>query len=297
MNDGIYTDLSIEDYHSNRTHVSATGIKYAKRSLKEFEWFITDKINQETKAHFSFGNAFELALLSPKEFESKVAIMQTEYWVHKALEEKPDLKVPKTSKCYKQFKDEFCKSNKDRYIIDDVGKPSYYSIECMLESCWQDAVINKLIKNTEYQLSAFWTDPNSGLKMKTRPDICKRKNNVIVNLKTAIDGSPKSFSRDLANYDYPLQACVEIQGCIESGIMTSVDNYFWLVVEKVEPYNATIYEFDQSDIRANMDEFEFLTAKIKEAQCKNLWPGYTDRADNIHGILKAEIPSYYKLNF
>ena len=297
MKDGIYTDLSITDYHANKTHVSATGIKYAKRSLKEFEWFITGKMKSEAKSQFGFGNAFELALLDKSGFEKNVAILQTESWVQMALDEKPELKVPKSSAKYKAEESKFTSQHEGKYIINDVGKESFETIEGMLTSCYQDAVIQKLISGVEYQLSAFWTDPASGLRLKTRPDICKRKNNVIVNLKTAVDGSPKAFSKDLANYDYPLQACIEIQGCIESGIMASVDNYFWLVVEKTEPYNATLYEFDQGDIRANMDEYEYLTNKIKQAQDKNLWPGYTDRADNPHGILTAQIPLYYKLNF
>lgn len=297
MKDGVYTDLSITDYHANKTHVSATGVKYAKRSLKEFEWFISGRLKEENKSQFGFGNAFELALLDKSNFDKHVAIQQTEYWTALAMEEKPDLKVPKNSVRYKAEQSKFLETAGDKYIINDIGKESFEYIEAMLESCHRDAVIQKLISGTEYQLSAFWTDPTSGLKLKTRPDICKRKNNVIVNLKTAVDGSPKEFSRDLANYDYPLQACIEIQGCIESGIMASVDNYFWLVVEKTPPFNATLYEFDQSDIRANMDEYEYLTLKIKEAQDKNIWPGYTDRADNPHGILTAQIPVYYKLNF
>src|SRR5574343_1362278 len=107
----------------------------------------------------------------------------------------------------------------------------------MLSSCYQDKVIQGLISNTEYQLSLFWTDEQSGVRLKTRPDICKRKKNVIVNLKTTLDGSPEAFSKDINKYDYALQACIEWRGCVASGIMPTVDNYVWLVVEKVAPFN------------------------------------------------------------
>lgn len=294
MNNGIYTDISIEDYHKNRTHISATQIKRAKRSLKELHWYLTGKIESEYKAHFDFGNAFELALLDPKGFDKDVAILQTEYWKDQALKEKPDLKIPTLSAKYKGLKSYFESKNDGKYLIPDTGKYSFESIECMLESCHQDRVIQALIENTEYQLSLFWTDESSGLNLKTRPDICKRKKNVIINLKTAIDGSPSSFSRDLANYDYPLQACVEICGCIESGLMPQVDNYFWLVVEKEPPFNATIYEFSPDDIKWCMDDYEYRLNRIKLAKEKDFYPGYTDKADNEYGILTAEIPLYYK---
>lgn len=121
----------------------------------------------------------------------------------------------------------------------------------------------------------------------------QNKKNVVVNLKTTLDGSPKAFSKDLAKFDYPLQACVEIKGCIASGLMPQVDNYFWLVVEKVEPFNATIYEFIESDIRSTMMELEYYLNIIAKAQKENFYPGYTQQASNPHGILQATIPQWY----
>ena len=76
--------------------------------------------------------------------------------------------------------------------------------------------------------------------------------------------------------------------------METVDNYFWLVVEKEPPFNATIYEFSKSDIEWAFDELDFILHKIARAREEDKYPGYTDRADNVHGILTAEIPLYYK---
>lgn len=249
---------------------------------------------QEWKQHFDFGNGFEIALLDKASFERDVAILQSQAWIAKALEEKPGLKVPKNSARYQGELSRFEAENEGKYIIPDVGPQGFECIEHMLESCYKDAVIKKLIANTEYQLSLFWTDPETGLKMKTRPDICKRKKNVIVNLKTIVDGSPEGFTRELCKYDYPLQASIEISGCIQTGLMTQVDNYFWLVVEKEPPYNATLYEFDKGDQQYSADELNYLMHKIKRAQDENLWPGYSDRADNKFGILTANIPPWYK---
>jgi len=295
MIDGIYTDLSIRDYHANRTHYSATQLKMAKRSLKEFEWYITGKIKPIQGEHLDFGNAFELALLDKENFSKEVAIAQTKYWCELAMNDNPGLKKPKASKFYSELVNEFDRLNEGKYLIPDVGPNSYETIEHMLESCYRDAVIQKLIANTEYQLSLFWTDEESGLKMKTRPDICKRKKNSIINLKTAVDGSPKAFSKDMANYDYPLQACIEITGCLATGLMEQVDNYFWLVVEKEAPYNATVYEFAKEDILWCMDNLRYVINKTKRAIDENMFPGYSDQADNQFGIIQAQVPLYYKV--
>lgn len=293
MKDGIYDNLSIEDYHGNTSHISATQIKYARISPKHFWYYINKKIPREEKTHFSFGNAFELALLAPEEFSQKVAISKEMDLVTDILSDGKTKNARNTNR-YKEEMERFHHENTGKYIVRDRGDESYETIELMLESCYQDKIIQGLIKNTQYQLSLFWTDPETGLRLKTRPDFCKVNKNVIVNLKTTIDGSPEGFSRDLKKYDYPLQAAIEIQGCLRSGLMEQVDSYFWLVVEKVPPYNATIYEFEERDIAAVTDSLHYTLSRIKKAQEANLYPGYTDQSDNQYGILKAQIPLWYK---
>lgn len=295
ITNGIHDNITIEAYHANRSHISATSIKEAKASLKQFDWHRRGLMPKSDGLHFSFGNAFELALLDKVGFEKMVAISQDEYWIALANEgrDKPYAN-PKQSTKFQAEQSKFYSENDAKYIIPQKGKQSYEAIEHMLTSCYSDSTIKKLIEGTEYQLSLFWTDEESGLNLKTRPDICKRKKNVIINVKTIDDGSPKSFSRELAKFDYPLQAALEVKGCIASGLMPQVDNYFWLVVEKSEPYNATIYEFIESDIRSTTMELEYYLNIIAKAEKEQKWPGYTQQASNPHGILQAQIPLWYK---
>lgn len=294
MKDGIYTDLGINEYHGNDTHISSTNFKKARRSLKEFHWYQTHK-ETEQKSFFDFGNAFELALLDHDSFDSDVAILQSEYWISEALNEKPTLTVPKNSAKYKELKGKFLIENEGKYLIEDKGKESFETIEMMLESCYKDQVIRQLIENIEYQTSIFWTDETTGLKLKTRPDISKLNKNVIVDVKTTEDGSPEAFAKSIGNYDYPFQACMQIDGCQQSNYMISVDKFFWLVVEKNPPYNATIYEFDRSDIVYFMDEYNYIKENIRKAQLENNYTGYSQRADNKFGVLTANIPLWYKM--
>lgn len=292
--DGIYTDISIEDYHKCEGY-SATQIKYARQSLWHFYQYITGKLPRPQGSHFSFGNAFELALMSPDEYLKRVAVFPDGDLVNEALTANPKLKVPRNSTVYSEGKERFFKESQGKYVINDIGPESFETIEEMLSSCYQDKVIQGLIKNTEYQLSLFWTDEETGLQLKTRPDFLKRKKNVIVNVKTIVDGSPSGFVREMTKYDYPLQATIEIAGCLNTGVMDSVDNYFWLVVEKVPPYNATIYEFTEDDQRTVRETLAYTLSKIKRATDENHWPGYTQEASNEYGILEANLPPWYKI--
>lgn len=297
--DGVYSDISIEDYHSSEGY-SATQLKYAKVSLRHFKAYLTGKLPAPKGSHFSFGNSFELALLAPDEYTRRVAVIPDADLIEeaqaKAKEEgKQPYAKPRASKYYQDKMDTFLFENKGKYLINQTGDESFDTIEEMLSSCYQDKVIQGLIKNTEYQLSCYWTDPETGIQLKTRPDFVKRKKNVIVNVKTALDGSPQGFQRDCVKYEYYLQAIIEITGCVASGLMERVDNYFWLVVEKQAPFNATVYDFRTEDIASMRMTLEYTLNKIKKAQEADLWPGYSQEADNEHGVLQMSIPSWYKL--
>lgn len=295
MDNGIYTELSIDDYHANKTHYSSSSLKHGKNSLKEFKAYIDGKYDKEGRvSHFDFGNAFELALIEPERFVDEVAIWDESQIVKMIMTERPETKSVRSTKAYKDVKNAFYENNDSKYIIALEGDESYETIKVMLSSCYEDRIIQSLVKNTEYQTSVFWTDEKSGLNLKTRPDISKEKSGIIVDVKSTIDGSPRGFSRQMANLDYPFQACLQIKGAIEGGLMEKVDSYYWLVVEKVLPYSATLYEFAPDDIEMCMDELNYKLQRIGEGVRLNKFPAYSNEADNKYGILTAEIPLWYR---
>jgi len=290
IKEGIFSDISIEDYHADKNYLSASGLKKAKKSLKLFYLYRNGYFEDEDKPMFDFGNAFELALLDPTSFEEKVAI--EDEILNQIYIDKPDVKSPRATAMYEDWYDQQKELNK--YVIAYDGKQSFRVIEEMLRSCHADAVIKRLIENIEYNYSMFWTDEATNLKLKSRPDVCLSKKNVIVDVKTTLDGSPEAFSRTLANLDYPFQAVMQIEGAIQSGFMEKVDNYFWLVVEKEPPFSATLYEFMPDDIQYCRDEFHYVLKTVADAIKANHFPSYSQRADNKHGILEARLPLYYK---
>lgn len=284
MKDGIYTDLTIKEYHSNKTHVSATGAKHAKKCLRDFYYYNQGKYQKENVHHFDIGNAFELALLDKEGFAENVAIYNED--------ERPEPDKTFGTKANKEWKDNFYLINRGKYII---SKNDYAQIEVMLSACYENAVINKLIQNIEYQYSCFWTCPETGLKFKTRPDIARVNKSVLVDVKTSKDGSPEKFRKDAANLDYFLQCITQIEGVQQTGLIKEVEEYYYLVVEKDYPYCAELYQVPRTEWGFMRDEMIYLFQKIKKAQDINFWPGYSDRADNPYGVLELTPPSWYSI--
>lgn len=287
MKDGIYNDLGINEYHDNTTHISSTIIKEAKKSMKHFEYYL--RSNKERQSFFDFGNAFEVCLLDKNNIEKRIAIFD-----HR---ERPEPTKTFAAKENKAWKEMFYAMNEDRYIINYEGGESFEIIEQMLKSCKSDPVINSALQNIECQASLFWTDPGTGLKLKTRPDVVRLNRNTIIDVKTCLSANPSDFSRAASKFDYPLQAVTQIEGCIQSGYMESVDNYYWLAVEKTEPYQAVLYRFDEADLKQAQEMLYYVLRKIKKAYDSGQFKGYQERADNEFGVLDLNIPQYYFENY
>jgi len=283
--DGIYDNVNIHEYHADKEYISSSALKEAQKSLAHFDFYYSKP--SERKSHFDFGNCFELALMDAingtNEFDKFVTIFDEQ--------QRPEQEKTMASGKNKEWK--ITIFDTDKYIITKTGDESLETMQLMLESCIKDSVINALIKNTDYQKSIFWTDKQTGLKMKTRPDVCKMNKKVIVDIKSTKDASPEKFAKDAANYSYPLQAITQINGCIDSGLMIP-EKYFWLAVEKTAPFNAQLYEFKNEDWQLMQDRYEYHLGLIKMAREENKFPGYTQRADNQHGILELELPMWFK---
>ena len=286
ITEGIHLDMDINVYHADKEFVSASSVKEGIKSMAHFNLQRTKP--SERKSHFDFGNVFEIALLDSingtRFFDEKVIIFD--------VENRPEQTKGITSNINQEWKKGIL--NGLKYVIEKTGAESMETLHEMLQSCMRDATIQKVLKNTTYQESYFWTDKTTGLKCKSRPDLRKNGKGIIIDIKTTKDGSPKAFAKDVANLEYPIQAVMQMKGAIQSGAVEKMESYYWLAVEKVAPYNVTLYEFQMDDWQFVDDKLTYYMTKIKESLDSCIYKGYSAEADNQLGIISLELPMYYR---
>jgi len=83
-------------------------------------------------------------------------------------------------------------------------------------------------------------------------DLCKARfdmlqNNVIIDLKTCRDASPKGFKQAVRNFNYHQQAAFYLDAAASAG-MTEVDRFQFLAISKQHPYPYAIYELSPESI-------------------------------------------------
>jgi hypothetical protein len=293
----IRTDLTIEEYHKLPA-ISASTLKKAAHSELSLKHYMNTKNTEEHIPHLDFGNAFELALMDEanktKEFNKKVKVKPIKEWISKALELNPELKSPTSSKVYKEAKQEwFDKLPENCYVIADEGKESMESIKGMIEQLKKDPTVWALLGATDYQVSCFWKDEETGLELKSRPDVAKTKKNVQIDIKTTRDASPHAFARQSTQLLYPIQAVMQIDGAIKTGLMPSVEKYYWLAVEKEAPYNYALYYFTDVDRSIVNKKYRELLKKAAKALLNENPKSYGAEAANEFGILNYNLPNYF----
>lgn len=284
MDKKIIENLPIEAYHYDdpyRTFIGSTLLKAADSSMKKYLYEEENLSKGERKIHFDFGNAFELAFLDQDEFNKKVAIMD--------LKQMPFPDKDFRTKANKEWRDCFISENEDKYIVQKEGDSSIASIYNMIDSCKNNKVINILMSNMDYQKSIFWTDKETGLCLKARPDTILQEKKTIVDVKTCEDASPRKVENAVNNFKYHLQAIQQIEGVESSGIIDKVENYFWLFVEKNAPYHVEVYEFHPEDRKSVKLKYRALLNKIAESKSTGEYPGYGQIAGNEYGILRTRI--------
>lgn len=265
----IRFDEPIEVYHSNYEYLSTTALKHGLKSMKELRWFLDGKLERKESPAFEIGKAFELAMMHPELVEKQIAVLD--------MDARPEPNRTMSAKLNKEWLERFKTENKDKISI---SSEDWKDIEFMLQSFRENYILNALVDECTDQLSVYWTDKETGVQLKTRPDLVNLKRGVVIDIKTIPDGSPDSFKRQVRNYDYWLQAIMQIDGITKAneaeGILQNNLElvYYWLVFEKNPPYNVTLYEFDQQSMAVKWNDYRNLLEKVAKSQRTSRWGGY-----------------------
>lgn len=276
--------LSIKDYHAGEG-ISASQIKKAIKSTAHF--FVEEEKSLTRNPNFDMGNAFELLLTEPQNFRNECIIFNSE--------NRPEPEKTMGSKLNKSWKENIMKSEKIVLTIEQFS-----TLEEMVKSSKENTTIVETLKDAKLQLSLFWEDRETGLLLKTRPDIVNyttEKPVIVSDIKTAQDSSPEGFSKSFAQLNYGIQAVTQIDG-VENALGVKVDFYTYIVVEKTAPFNAQVYVLSEEDISFYRKIYKQILKRIKRGtlDSKYIKAGYGENDLDNNGVLDLEIPKWHILN-
>lgn len=260
--DGIH-DISNEDYHSSRGF-SRTQVLLIKKSPYHF-WYenIAGLASEKEKSDaLDLGSAIHTMLLEPELFSKTYAVM-------------PSINR-RTTKGKEQYA-LFTQENSAKVVLT---QEQYNKAYAMTHHARQHDIVNTLLEDAQFEKSIYWTDKETGLQFKVRPDIWSNK--MIVDLKTTKELNPWSYVGSAYKYGYYLQCGMFFEAC--EAIGRPIDMFVHLVIEKEEPYVPTVFVMDEKAIEFGREQFNTYKRKIKECMDSDKWPAYS--------VQEISIPKY-----
>lgn len=251
--------MSNTDYHALKQFVSSSMLKKLESGKTPAHLkFMIDHGSTKTKSMEKGSNSHD-NLSNPIEFWATVL-------------EIPE-KMNRNSNDYKEIVAE----NPNKTIL----KPS----ESQVYRDMKDAILaNKtahalLSGDGKAELSCFFTDPETGLHCKIRPDYLPG-GAIISEYKTTKDASPEAFKKQIINMGYDIQSAFYPHGM---EVLTGTPHRFiFIAQETTPPYLIAIYEAWEEVLTLGMIKVRRHMRTIHECQTTNNWPGYPDEIQIIN---------------
>jgi PDDEXK-like domain of unknown function (DUF3799) len=262
FSDGIYT-ISNEQYH-NASAFSRTQLMMLDKSPYHFwhQYISGHGAPREKTEALILGHAIHMLLLEEELFHKTYCIF------------------PKLDRRTKEGKEQY-----NQFILNNQGKliltAEYYEKASSIKQCvMRHDIVHTLLKDSIVEQSLIWTDKETGLQFKARPDAITKK--MIVDLKTTEDANPYRFKASAFKYGYYLQAAMIREACRALDIPFEL--FSILAIEKKEPYVPAIFVIKEEAIDFGLNQFNAYKNKLKKCYELNSW--------NAYPIYELDIPAY-----
>jgi len=244
------------EYHGRKTHLSSTNIRTFKKNRKQFEYSLTHDLVKQTKA-MADGTAVHAFFLERDKFDTDFVI--------KPADIRLNTKAGK----------EWAQEHQSKIIIDSELGNNLFE----MEKSFMDSPA-KLIYDIKGQteLSYFWDDLGT-IKGKCRPDWISDDGQIVVDVKTTTDASPRGFQKSIANWGYHLQLGWYMRGLRKLGFDTY--DFIFIAIEKTPPFCVGVYRADREMINFAMKELDQLMPEIQSAMVSKEFPDYTPEITSI----------------
>lgn len=257
---GIYEGMSNQEYHSNKFFISRSALMDFDKSPYTYwaKHINPDRPKRDATPSMILGSAFHALMLEPHLFDKEYI-----------MKPKPMLLKDVGREAYDIYK-------KSIEYIEKCGKTvlsadEWDNLIAMRDKVNASSEAMQLIRDSRIENSFFWQDEHSGFLLKARPDILHQ--NMIVDLKTTSDASPRAFQHEMVKYGYHVQFAM-IRDAVEVIEGRRIDNFINIVIETKYPYNMGIYIIDEETINSGEEKYKTLCVELKEAIATNNFQDY-----------------------
>lgn len=270
MKTGVYSGISNDDYHGG-VGVSKSGLDVLARSPLHYwaKYLDPNRERKEPTPAMKLGTAIHTAVLEPEQFTARYLTVPDDA-PRKPTDAQRNAKKPSDdSIAAMTWWDEFNAKAEGREILD---ADQFAVCQAISQQVRQHPTARKVFANGKVELSAYWTDKETGLLCKCRPDLLALP--LVVDLKSTEDASAEGFAKSAWNFRYWVQAAWYVDG-IEQATGQRPDAFVFGAFEKSAPYACAFYFADEAMLEMGRREYRRLLRILADCKAADRWPGYT----------------------
>ncbi|OIN80017.1 recE [Mycobacterium malmoense] len=263
--DGVYSGISDIDYHADHASLSSSGARalLAPSSPEIFAYQRRQPPNP--KPEYDFGHGAHYYVLGEGSVIVEVPFDNWRGAEARAAREEAWAKdqVPLLTKEVEKAKAMAAVAHQHplvRWLLDADGQP---------------------------ELSGYWHDPATGVRLRFRTDWLGEKRGRIVSgdYKTTTNAHPSHCEKACADHSYHMQQAWYEDGLKATGITDDPD--FWLIFQsKTPPFPITVGRIKPHHVELGRRRNRAATDLYDICQKQDIWPGF---GDTIHNF---ELPAY-----
>lgn len=255
LSHGLRYDMPDRDYHAAHDWLSASGIKKLIPPSTPAHFKAAMDEGEEHKATFDLGKAFHAKVLGAGE---GVVVVDADNW---------------RTKDARLARDAAYEAGKVPILAADAEV-----VERMAASVREHPIASALFDNGHPEVSAFWTDPSTGVQCRARfdwlPDPVDGRRLIVPDLKSAISAAPSEFEKASARFAYYVQQ----EHYRDALVALDIDPdpaFLFVVVEKESPHLVSVNQFaDPEDVKLARAAVDRARRIYAECIATDTWPGY-----------------------
>lgn len=255
MEPGLHRGLSFADY-LKLDAINKSGLDYFRQSPAHYFANCMDPARdiEEPTPAMKLGTAIHAAVLEPVKFGKEYAAAP---------------KVDRRTKEGKATWEEFCVKNEGKEILTDREMEICNRVCGSVRS---NPAATVLLHRGDAEITVIWIDPETQVKCKARIDWLTDDRLVILDLKSTMDASPTEFGRQVANFNWEMQAAWYLDGLKHA---IGVEATFVIgALEKEAPFAAAFYHVPEDVLAVGRAKYREALHKYAAAKKSGEWEAY-----------------------
>ena len=185
--------------------------------------------------------------------------------------------VDKRTKAGREEWEAFREANEGKTVIttDDLDKLRLMQEAICDHKCSNGLEAKDYLRGT-IETPIFWTDPETGVECKIRPDVVAMIDGrpIIVDYKTVSSCDERSFKAECRKFGYKIQAGMYTEGFALTHFAEV--GFAFVCQEKTPPYAVRVFNCGPDFIEQGNRQFHELLREYKQCCDEGFWPGYPD---------------------